>query len=338
MVPYKPISGSYRIRLDANESFLDIPRKARKEFAEAVADLKYNRYPDAYASELCEAFAAYQGIPSELITAGNGSDELINVISEAFLKDGSKVVIIPPDFSMYAFYANLRRAETKNYTVKVDYSIDCGELVELLKNEKADMLIFSNPCNPTSRVINREEVLYIVKNAPCLVVIDEAYMDFSDQSVLDSVSDYPNLIVLRTMSKAFACAALRVGFAVANIDLTTILKAVKSPYNVNVVSQTLAKILLKYKEDAKSAVRCIIESRDKLYASLAEIKTVTGAPFEPLKPSANFVFIKTDKADEIYNKLLSDGIAVRYFDKRLRITAGSENENAEIIEKLRSYK
>jgi histidinol-phosphate aminotransferase len=295
----------------------------------------YNRYPDAYASELCEAFAAYHGIPSELITAGNGSDELINVISEAFLKDGSKVVNIPPDFSMYAFYANLRRAETINYTVKADYSIDCGELVELIKKENADMLFFSNPGYPTSRVINGE-VLYIVKNAPSWL-IDEEYMDFSDQSVLDSVSDYPNLIVLRTMSKAFACAALRVGFAVANIDLTTILKAVKSPYNVNVVSQTLAKILLKYKEDAKTAVRCIIESRDKLYASLAEIKTVTGAPFEPLKPSANFVFIKTDKADEIYNKLLSDGIAVRYFDKRLRITAGSENENAEIIEKLRSY-
>jgi len=338
MTPYKPISGSYRIRLDANESFLDIPKGARKEFAEAVESMRYNRYPDAYASKLCRAFADYHKIPTELITAGNGSDELINVISEAFLKDESKVAVIPPDFSMYAFYANLRRAKIVAYPTQVDYRVDCDDLIELVKNEKADMLIFSNPCNPTSRVIPRDSVRYIVENTPCLVVIDEAYMDFSNQSVLNFVSDYDNLIVLRTMSKAFACAALRVGFAIANIKLTNVLKAVKSPYNVNAVSQALAEILLRYESEARSAVRCIIESRDKLYAELKTLKTVMGARFIPLEPSANFVYIKTDKADEIYAKLLEDGIAVRYFEKRLRITAGSETENAEIIEKLRLYK
>ncbi|NCA67224.1 MAG: aminotransferase class I/II-fold pyridoxal phosphate-dependent enzyme, partial [Clostridia bacterium] len=180
-------------------------------------------------------------------------------------------------------------------------------------------------------------VLYLVKNSPCLVVVDEAYMDFGDQSVLQYVEEYNNLIVLRTMSKAFACAALRVGFAVANCGLIQILKAVKSPYNVNNVSQTFAKILLGYKSEAKAAIRCIIDSRDELYAELAKLVTVMGSPFAPLAPNANFVYIKTDKAEEIYKKLLSDGIAIRCFKNRIRISAGSKSENAEIIKKLRSY-
>ncbi len=337
MVPYKPISGDYKIRLDANESFLGIPEAARKELAEAVASISFNRYPDAYATELCAAFGKFHGVAYDNIMAGNGSDEIINIICQAFLRDNGKVLILPPDFSMYAFYTALRRGQLIEYPTKEDYGADIGEVLSLIKKADADIVIFSNPCNPTSRIIPREDVLYLAKNADCLVVVDEAYMDFSDQSVLDYVCDYPNLIVLRTMSKAFACAALRVGFAVSNKQLTDILKAVKSPYNVNAVSQVFAKILLKYKDEAKAAVRCIIESRDALFEELCALGAVMGSPFAPLRPSANFVFVKTDKAAEIYKKLLSDGIAVRCFEKRLRITAGSKAENAQIIDKLRSY-
>lgn len=338
MIPYKPISGSYKIRLDANESYLNIPNGAREEFKEAVSNLNFNRYPDAYAEKLCRAFADYHSLNIENVMAGNGSDEIINVICEAFLKDNDNVAIIPPDFSMYAFYTNLRRGNIIEYPIREDYSVDIDEVLELINKEKVSILIFSNPNNPTSRIIPKESVLKLVKAAPCLVVVDEAYMDFADESILDCVNSYPNLIVLRTMSKAFACAALRVGFAVGNTKLISVLKSVKSPYNVNVVSQTFGEILLRYKSEAQAAVKMIIESRDNLYAELKEIPTCMGSPFTALPPSANFVFIKTDKAYEIYERLLSDGIAIRCFDKRLRITAGSKEENAEIIKKLRSYK
>ncbi|NCA67404.1 MAG: aminotransferase class I/II-fold pyridoxal phosphate-dependent enzyme, partial [Clostridia bacterium] len=160
MIPYRPISGTYPIRLDANESFLSIPQKAREEFVEAVGSMQFNRYPDAYATELCKAFGEYQNIPFNNIMAGNGSDEIINVLCEAFLNDNSKVVTLPPDFSMYAFYTELRRGKVVEYVKNDNYDVDVKEVLELIRRETADMIIFSNPCNPTSRIIPREEVLY----------------------------------------------------------------------------------------------------------------------------------------------------------------------------------
>lgn len=336
MVPYEPISGSYPIRLDANESFLDIPPQARRDFLTAVESMDFNRYPDAYATELCESFGEYQGLPSDRIMAGNGSDEIINIIVEGFLNDGGKVVVMPPDFSMYAFYTTLRRGAIVPY-VKPNYSIKVEEVLELIRKENADIVMFSNPCNPTSKIIPLKDILYLAEQSPSLVVVDEAYMDFANESAINYVDKYPNLIVLRTMSKAFACAAIRVGFAVANPELIKILKAIKSPYNLNKVSQVFAKILLSYKKEAKAAIGCIIESRDRLYEELKTIPTVLSSPFIPLAPSANFVFILTDKSIDIYQKLLSDGIAVRCFDNSLRITAGTAYENSQIIKKLRSY-
>jgi len=239
---------------------------------------------------------------------------------------------------MYAFYSNLRRAQVCTVSRTSDYGVDIDAVLEMVKSERADLLIFSNPNNPTSQVLSKAEVLRLVENAPCLVVVDEAYMDFCDQSVVGEVENYQNLIVLRTMSKAFACAALRLGFAVTNATLSNILKAVKSPYNVNAASQAFGEVLLKYKKEADSAIAQIKNSRDELFGELSKITQVLGAPFKAVKPFANFVYIETPKADGIHANLMQEGVAVRRFENRLRITASSPADNSEIIKVLKSYK
>ena len=235
--PYDPIQGSYRVRLDANESFLPLPQALVEEAKAAVERTAFNRYPDPAARELCQAFAACYGVKPEQVVAGNGSDELITVLFEAFLEKGDAFATVEPDFSMYAFNGHLHEARHVAIPKGKDLRLDVEAVAAACQREQVKLLIFSNPCNPTSLVCGREEMRKLIASLPdTLVVLDEAYMDFSDQSLLGEVEDHPNLLVLRTCSKAFGMAALRLGFAVCGKTLAGALRAVKSPYNVNSLS------------------------------------------------------------------------------------------------------
>lgn len=335
--PYDPIMGQYNIRLDANESFIPVPEAVSIKMFQDAAKTSMNRYPDPIAQDVCAAFAEhYQVNPSD-VTAGNGSDELISVISNAFLMKGDNMITLSPDFSMYKFYSSIVEANCIEIEKNEDLTIDVDDLIAASNKYNAKMILFSNPCNPTSLGLKREQVRKLIRSVSALVVLDEAYMDFWDQSLLSEVNEYDNLIILRTCSKAFGMAAIRLGFAVANKTLTNAIKAVKSPYNVNSITQSLGTTILKENDMSRDAVRKIIDSKNDLYDGLKSLESKNPNQLKVYDSCTNFVFIKTPKAKEIYDYLLKNSIAVRFMGAYLRITAGTTEENEEVLAKLNTF-
>ncbi len=337
--PYQPIEGDYRIRLDANESFYDMPQVLKEEFKTIIDTLNFNRYPDPMAKELIAAFAAYYGISPDHVTATNGSDEMLYLLASAMLKKGSTVVVAEPDFSMYGFYSFLSENQVVAYAKDELCRIRVDDLIQTVNDQQADMVIFSNPCNPTGQGMTADEARRLVKSVKALVVLDEAYMDFWDQSILSEAADYDNLIVLKTASKAVGSAAIRCGFAVANPTITNALRAVKSPYNVNTVTQCFGAAIYRHKELLNERCRTIVQNTRALYQAFLKLKETYRLPFDIAEPCANFVFVRTPMAEPLFRFLLEQGVAVRYFGKAgaLRITAGSQEENAELLRLVEKY-
>ena len=337
--PYEPITGSYRIRLDANESFYSMPEEIKEEIKAIVDRLDFNRYPDPMAKKPIEAFAAFYGLDPDNITATNGSDEMLYLLSSAMLKRNSTVIVAEPDFSMYRFYSFLSENVVYAYQKPDSLSIDVDALIALVNEKQADMIIFSNPCNPTGLGITAEQARKLVCSVSALVILDEAYMDFWDQSILREAASYDNLIVLKTASKAVGSAAIRLGFAVCSKPLTKALRAVKSPYNVNSLTQEIGACIYSHKKLLEERRDSIIENTRELYEAFLKLKENYRLPFDIPQPCANFVFVRTELAGDIFEYLLSKGIAVRYFKSAsaLRITAGSKEENAGLLSGVEKY-
>jgi histidinol-phosphate aminotransferase len=333
---YEPVEMDFKIRLDANESPFNVTKEMADEIAEAVRKIPFNRYPDPYACGVRKAFAKANNLPYEYITAGNGSDELISIIASCFLEKGDRILTLTPDFSMYAFYSKLYELDVRILSKDENYNtINVSEIIDYCNNQNIKALIFSNPCNPTSLGIKKSEIIRLLKNVFCLVIIDEAYMDFWDESVLSEVQNFDNLIVLKTCSKAFGAAAIRLGFAVAKENISGALRAAKSPYNTDTLSQTIGEIILSHKTEAEANIREILENKEHLQAGLAALSNEFEVIDKVYDSVTNFVLIRTSKGAEIYEKLLAESISVRYMGKYLRITAGTKAENEILLEKLR---
>ncbi len=335
LVPYEPVSGEYTVRLDANESFLSLPQELRREVGQAVSQIDFNRYPDPYATELCRKFAGFYGVQAQNVVAGNGSDELIGVIVSGFAAPGESITAVSPDFSMYGFYAQLYHVKVHNFIKENGLSFSAADLIRAVRENGSKILFFSNPCNPTSTVAGREEILSIIDALPdCLVVVDEAYMEFSDQSVLDQAERRDHVILLKTFSKAFGMAAIRLGFAVACPAIARALKAAKSPYNVNTMTQVVGCVLLDHPEYIRDCIRRIIAARDDLYAKLSALAAQKPQLGEVTATCANFVYLRTSRAAALAEGLAKAGIAVRDFADSLRISAGSRQENEAVLDTL----
>lgn len=337
LVPYAVDTAAYKIRLDANESFIGMPEEMRGKFAKVTRALDFNRYPDPNADALCEAFAAYYGLQRENVCAGNGSDEIISILMNGFADKGDTVLTFAPDFSMYAFYASL--AELRCVTVEKQpdsLQIDFDAADRALSENTVRMCIFSNPCNPTGRIEKKSDIVALAEKHPdTLFVVDEAYMDFAGtagESFLHDAGKYANIIVLKTLSKALGSAALRVGFVVADTRFCGMFAAVKSPYNVNSLSQAFGSAILEEKERLDDCIARILASRDALFDGI-----VSRGIAKPAKMYTNFVFFEAANAKDLYEFLKKERILVRYFGiggGALRITAGSPEENRILLDAL----
>lgn len=331
---YEPVTEAYHVRLDANESFQDLPDDIRRDVLKAVEGVEFNRYPDPYATELCRKYGEFFGIKPELLTAGNGSDELISLIVPNFLNSGDTMLVAMPDFSMYTFYAQMNGIVVESLQKGEDMTVTPEEILARAEEKNARLLIFSNPCNPTSLCLTCEDILEIVEGTDALVIVDEAYMDFAEGSVLDKIEKYDNLIVLKTFSKAFGMAAIRLGFAAANKTLTDLLHALKSPYNVNSLTQAVGCALLNHPDYIRNCIRAIQKSRDDLYIRLAQLKGKK-TDIQNLYPTAaNFIFMKVRGADRIFEELKKRSISIRYMNGFLRVTAGRRNENEAVLQAM----
>ena len=338
LVPYDPITGHYEIRLDANESCFNLSDSLKAKINKSISQIDFNRYPDCLAKAPTKAFSELYNVPEELISAGNGSDELISIISSCFFEAGDTIVNVSNDFSMYEFYAQLYEVNVATYQKEADLTIDPDKLIAFCKENGAKGLIFSNPCNPTSLGLDRAAVKKIIEALDgCLVILDEAYMDLWDQSILSDADKYDNLIILKTCSKAIGLAAVRFGFAVANRTITNAIRAAKSPYNNDTVAQTIVADILSEKDYLAQCRDTIIANTKKLYSDILAIDKKYGCFEKIYEPCTNFVFVKTDEFEKIYSFMLENSIAIRKFKGYIRVTAGTEAENTRFIEVLDRY-
>lgn len=334
--PYEPISGSYKIRLDANECPFNYPPELVEQIQKAVKKIDFNRYPDPLATELVNSFSEYYGVDPECVTAGNGSDELIFLIETAFLEKGDKMLVAEPDFSMYRFYSSICETVCESFVKNDGLNIDVDKLIKRVNDNNIKLVIFSNPCNPTGQGITADEARRLVSSVNALVILDEAYMDFWNQSLINEVEKYSNLIVFRTASKSIGSAALRLGFAVSNKVISRAVKAVKSPYNVNSISQAIGNIIYKNKEYLLNRQKAIVRNKEKLYNDLTKLAESCN-DFKVYNSCANFVFVKTSLGRDLWEYLKSNSIVIRYMGEYIRITAGTEEENAEVIRYIKKF-
>ena len=348
LTPYALQNTEFRIKLDANESFVSLPETVLTHIAQGVAALDFNRYPDPEAKELCHAFAAFYGIPSGRVAAGNGSDELISLLCNSFAETGDKILTFSPDFSMYSFYAHQNELqETALLKGKENFSIPWNKVDAILNAEKFKLCIFSNPCNPTGRLERREDIAAFIQGHPnTIFVVDEAYMDFvppedAKESMLPETERYSNLIVLKTLSKAFGAAALRIGFAVGDAVSRELFFRVKSPYNVNAMSQLAGRILLAHGREIENAVSEIRRSKEMLEQGLLQYAFPGVRVWDSC---TNFVLASFSDAGAVDRMLKEYGISVRLFQFGapweqgfLRITAGSADQNEALLLALRRF-
>ena len=318
------------LRLDANESCFDLTDQQKEDLAKMLMETDFRRYPDPMATELCEKAASIFGVQPSQIASGCGSDELISIIVNAFGSEDRPVIVSEPDISMYSFYSEINHLKVVP-TQKDNSTVDVDALIKAANDSNASIVIFSNPCNPTGTGVRKEEVLRLIESVSALVIVDEAYMDFWDQSILDSVSAFDHALVLKTCSKAVGFAAMRVGFAVGCDRLTEAIRKVKSPYNLNTLSQKFASYILSDKKELRKRTEYIIENARNLEKKLIELQNLYPDFFQVQKSCANFNFLKTTFSERIWNGLKNRGILVRRFQNGLRITTGSEQENEMLL-------
>ena len=333
--PYSPGGAPCPVILNANESFVRPSDEMMAEFHDILENCDFNRYPDPRAEQLCRTFADFYGVDWRNVTAGNGSDEHIELLYAALVAPGDRVVTVAPDFSMYGAGAYLNQVEQFVYEQE-DYKINVDHLLAFAKEKDAAMIIFSNPCNPTGVALPRAEVVRLINGFDGIVVVDEAYMDFAYDSVLDLAGQKKNLVVLKTCSKAIGLAGLRVGFTITTREMTDLLQLAKPFYNVGRLTQELATCVLTHRAELRDAIGQIKASTEALVAGLTPIVEGSQILERMLPTSTNFVYIITEKAPEIFKALQEHGVLVRQPQPNaLRINAGSPKENTLLLAALR---
>ncbi len=313
--------GGDMVFLDANEN----------PFETAV-----NRYPDPNQSSLKARISDLRGIQPEKIFLGNGSDEILDLLFRAFCEPGKDAILtMPPTFGMYKVLAGLNQVENIEVPLRPDFEIDVEAVLESIPST-CKMIMFCSPNNPTGNSFSPDSIRAILNSFEGLVVIDEAYIDFSaNDSWLFQLPKYPNLIVTQTLSKAYGQAGIRLGIAYADPQIIELLHKIKLPYNVNVLTQQWAKERLEKQDKIAAEVKEIISEREKLYPVLNAISWVE----ETYPSDANFILIRVDDGDKRYHQLIEHGIVVRnrstqkHCANTLRITIGTPEEN-QLIRKI----
>lgn len=331
------LSRSEIVKLDANENFF-IPRdKLVKLIVEALENFDPRLYPQEEEQELKEKLSSYVGAPVDCITVGCGSDELMERITRLFLENGEQALTISPTFSMYRHAVNLQKAELVEVPLKEDFSLDMDTLL-MKMTPKTRIFFLCSPNSPTANQFKTDEIECLTDAFHGIMVVDEAYAEFAENSVVSLTARFRNLIVLRTFSKAFGLASLRLGYCIASREISKILsKEVGLPYPVNSIALKVGAKILENMDIVEKAVRQIKDERGKLIKALNSIPGV-----KAFDSQTNFVLFKTDKASsEVYEGLLRRGIIVRNLGKILKMnncfrsTVGLPEMNAKLIEALK---
>jgi histidinol-phosphate aminotransferase len=319
-------TGEAKILLDANENSLGSPLTKW-----------YNRYPDPYQQKLKEKLAFVKQIAANQIFIGNGSDECIDILFRTFCEPGKdNIIICPPTYPMYEVSANINDVSIQKAPLLSDYQLNLAH-IEQLVNEQTKIIWICSPNNPTGNSLDRIDIETILNHFNGIVVVDEAYINFSKQkSFVQSLIDYPNLVVLQTLSKAWGLAGLRLGMCFASPQIIGYLNKVKAPYNINIVTQELALQALDEVGQVNDMIKLLVDMR----IALAEVIASMPHVIQVFPSDTNFLFVKIPQARKLYEYLLSQGIIVRdrsaleLCEDSLRITVGTEQENTALVDAM----
>jgi len=321
--------GEASVFLDANENSLGSPLVKW-----------YNRYPDPLQWKVKEKLATIKAVKPEQIFIGNGSDECIDLLYRAFCNPGKdNIIICPPTYGMYEVSANINDVEIRKAPLLDDYQLNLAH-IEQLVDENTKIIWLCSPNNPSGNSLNLHDMEMVLNNFEGLVVIDEAYINFARQaSALKWLDEYPNLVVMQTLSKAWGLAGLRLGMMFASVEIIQVTNRIKPPYNIGQHTQELVAQALDEVGQVNDMIRALVDMREALAEVLEQMAIV-----KRVYPSdANFLLVQVDHARGIYDYLLTKGIVVRdrskviLCDDCLRITVGTEAENTRLVDALADY-
>jgi histidinol-phosphate aminotransferase len=323
-------AGSARIQLDANENSLGSPT------GEA-----YNRYPDPYQNELKSRISAIENIPADSIFIGNGSDEAIDLLFRVFCEPRvDNCIVCPPTYGMYEVSAGINDVEVRRAPLKTGFELDAGRVIAEA-DERTKLVFICSPNNPTGNSMDLGAIAYIAESLDSVVVVDEAYVHFSSQSsMVREIRSRPNLVILRTFSKAWGLAGLRLGTAIAAPRIVALLNKVKPPYNISAAAQRLAIEAIENEAAVRSMIEEILVLREVLRSGLSRLSIV-----EKIFPSdSNFLLVRVPEPKAVYGFLADRGIVVRdrsrveLCEGCLRITVGTREENSELLRALAEFR
>lgn len=319
------------VKLDANEGSKDLFKDLVKELGE---DFYLNVYPDDSYIDLKKAISNYVGCKISNICVGNGSSELLDLCIKTFVDRDELILSLDPSFAMYSVYAKIFDTKYMGAKSEDDFVINADKVIHAIKENNPKVTIICNPNNPTGSMIKKDDVIRIIKSTDNIVIVDEAYMEFGDESVVEEIENYKNLIVVKTLSKAFSMAGIRTGYLLACEDLVNTVEKVRPPYNLNSISAFLATKALEKKDKMRTYVKGIKKERDKVYKSLLDMNV------KVFPSGANFIFFHSD-IKNLEDKLIKEDVLIRRFggklDNHYRVTIGSKDENNKFIKAMKKF-
>ena len=338
LVPYDPKYIPAQVMVSANENPESLPAPVLEGVLERLRALQFNRYPDPLANELRDAIAQANGLARENVLLGNGGDELLFDIALAWGGPGRKMLNVPPTFSVYGANARLTGTEVVNVPRLADYSLDEDAILARVAKGDIDYLTITSPNNPTGQVARREFLLRLLDATDALVMVDEAYCEFAGQTIVDCLAQHQNLVILRTFSKAYSLAGVRIGYILANPQVISEFVKVRQPYSVDAVSQAIALEVMAHRDLFQRRVDAIVGQRAVMAESLAALPGV-----HPFPSDANYILVRFEGVDagELWQQLLDRGILVRDFSRSaslencLRISIGTAEQNEAVIAALK---
>jgi histidinol-phosphate aminotransferase len=323
------------VKLDQNENPYELPADLKREIVDRVLQRPWGRYPEFVPASMIRTLAKFTGWDEDGILVGNGSNELIQASLTVTLGPGRSIAVPQPTFTLYKLMATALQANvTQLFLDSETFVFDADKLIEASKS--ADVVVVCTPNNPTGNLLDRDALIAVLKNARGLVLVDEAYHEFSGQTAFPLLSDYRNLIVLRTFSKAMAMAGLRFGYMMAHPDIVREINKSKLPYNVNIFTLAAAEVVVEKRSVLDRGIANLIQERDRVFAELQKKAAVRAFPSK-----ANFILMKTAKpARTLFEGLYQQGVLVRdvssypLLDRCLRVSIGTPAENNKFLTAL----
>ena len=325
------------IKLDAMENPYRLPPFLCEEISQIAADAYINRYPDPYATALKEVLHTTLSIPIGMeIMLGNGSDEIIQIIMLAAAKPGAKLLTVEPGFAMFKMIAAFTNMQYIGIPLKSDFSLDLDRMLAAIEHYQPAIIFLAYPNNPSGNLFDTNALEKIIEISPGLVIIDEAYHPFAGKSFIDRLTDYPNLLIMRTLSK-LGLAGLRLGFLAGRSEWLSQLEKLRLPYNVNVITQLVATQIMQHYDVLQHQADAIKQTRTKLCDFLKNLRGIEVYPSD-----ANFILFRLDEASKIFRLLQQRGILIKNLDNShpllkncLRVTVGTPEENDHFCNTLR---